>query len=85
MKFLTKNPLRVGLIGLIQFYRAGISPFLGVNCRFSPTCSGYALQLLREFPIHLALWYSAKRVLKCHPFCSGGEDPVPQIPKGAGR
>ncbi len=67
-------------LGLIKFYQMGISPFLGIRCRFSPTCSEYALQLFREFPIHLGLWYSAKRVLKCHPFCAGGSDPIPTLP-----
>ncbi|TNF27934.1 MAG: membrane protein insertion efficiency factor YidD [Deltaproteobacteria bacterium] len=60
----------------IKFYQYIISPFLGRNCRFQPTCSEYAKQCFEKFPVHKALWYSTKRLLKCHPFHPGGYDPV---------
>lgn len=66
------------LIGLIKFYRKCISPLKLPCCRFSPTCSEYAIEAIR---IHgcfkgsaLALW----RILRCNPFCKGGYDPVPE-------
>lgn len=63
---------------MIRAYQILISPLLGANCRFSPTCSTYCKECLESFPVHKALWYSLKRILKCHPFHSGGHDPVPE-------
>ncbi|MCO4794549.1 MAG: membrane protein insertion efficiency factor YidD [Bacteriovoracaceae bacterium] len=60
----------------IKFYQLFISPFLGRNCRFQPTCSEYAKECFEKFPLPKALWYSSKRLAKCHPFHSGGFDPV---------
>ncbi len=54
-----------------------ISPFLGTNCRFSPSCSQYTLECLERFTILKGLWYSFIRIIKCHPFNAGGYDPVP--------
>jgi putative membrane protein insertion efficiency factor len=65
------------LIFLVNVYRIGISPYLGPSCRYSPTCSKYALDALQ---IHGALkgtWLTAKRILSCHPWSEGGYDPVP--------
>ena len=62
---------------LIKIYQYGISPFLGGNCRFYPTCSEYALEAIE---IHGALkgsWLAIKRILRCHPYNEGGCDPVP--------
>ena len=64
-------------ISLIRFYQYFISPILGPRCRFMPTCSQYALECFQKFPIYKALWYSTKRICKCHPFNPGGYDPVP--------
>ncbi|MBO5321471.1 MAG: membrane protein insertion efficiency factor YidD [Clostridia bacterium] len=69
------------LIGLIKFYRKCISPLKLPCCRFTPTCSQYAIEAIT---IHgafkgtmLAIW----RVLRCNPFCKGGFDPVPENKK----
>ncbi|MEC7277540.1 MAG: membrane protein insertion efficiency factor YidD [Bdellovibrionota bacterium] len=62
---------------LINFYQRGISPFIGPRCRFEPTCSCYAKECLENFSAPLALWYSVKRISKCHPFHPGGYDPIP--------
>ncbi|MCK6593816.1 MAG: membrane protein insertion efficiency factor YidD [Bacteriovoracaceae bacterium] len=62
---------------LIRFYQYFISPMLGPNCRFYPTCSQYSYQCFEKLPIHRAIWYSGKRICKCHPFHPGGVDPVP--------
>lgn len=64
-------------LALIRFYQLAISPYLGRNCRFSPTCSCYSKECFEHFPVYKALWYSLVRILKCHPFHSGGYDPVP--------
>lgn len=64
------------LTAVIQFYRFVISPFLGNNCRFHPTCSRYALDALNTKSFLKALPLIIIRVSKCHPFHSGGYDPV---------
>ena len=62
---------------IIRFYQIALSPFLGRNCRFQPTCSGYAKECFESFSPPVALWYSLVRILKCNPFSDGGYDPVP--------
>ena len=65
------------LLGLIQVYRYGLSPFLGQRCRFHPSCSAYAAEALTRYGALRGLWLTTKRVLRCHPFHPGGHDPVP--------
>lgn len=62
----------------IKAYQLLISPFLGNRCRFNPSCSHYALGCFQIFPFYKAMWYSVIRILKCHPFHGGGEDPLPK-------
>lgn len=69
MKFLLIAPLR--------FYRYAISPLLGRNCRFYPTCSEYAIEAVERHGALRGGLLAAKRVGRCHPFNSGGYDPVP--------
>jgi putative membrane protein insertion efficiency factor len=64
-------------IFFIRIYQLFISPLLGPRCRFFPTCSHYSKECFHKFPFHLALWYSFLRIIRCHPFSSGGVDPVP--------
>lgn len=66
------------LIFLIKGYQKLISPLLGSNCRFHPTCSCYAITAINRFGIAKGCWLAARRILKCHPLHSGGLDPVPQ-------
>ena len=66
------------LIFIIKFYQIFISPILGQNCRYLPTCSEYAVQSLRQFGFVKGLSLSIKRVSKCHPFGNDGYDPVPK-------
>lgn len=61
---------------LIRLYRRYLSPLLPPSCRFVPTCSEYALQAFRTKGTLRALWMTAVRILKCHPFHPGGYDPV---------
>ncbi|MFA5582644.1 MAG: membrane protein insertion efficiency factor YidD [Bacteriovoracaceae bacterium] len=64
-------------IFLIRFYQYALSPLLGPKCRFHPTCSHYSLECFKKFTLPKALWYSCRRICKCHPFHAGGYDPVP--------
>ncbi len=61
----------------IRAYQLVISPMLGPRCRFHPTCSDYAIEALRTHGVITGLWLSLCRILRCHPFCAGGIDPVP--------
>lgn len=65
------------LLGLVWLYRKGISPLLGANCRFEPSCSTYAEQALRRFGGFKGGWLALKRVSRCHPWGGSGYDPVP--------
>ena len=63
---------------MIRFYQAAISPHLGKNCRFTPTCSQYAYIAITRFGPIKGTYLAIKRLLKCHPFHAGGYDPVPE-------
>lgn len=69
--------MRPILIGVIQLYRWFISPLLGPNCRFHPTCSAYALEAVERHGALDGSWLAAKRICRCHPWHEGGYDPVP--------
>lgn len=61
----------------IRFYRYFLSPWLGSACRFEPTCSRYALEALERHGAARGSYLGARRLLRCHPGCAGGNDPVP--------
>ncbi|KKZ15374.1 MAG: hypothetical protein TH68_00705 [Candidatus Synechococcus spongiarum 142] len=65
------------LIGLIGLYQRFISPLLGPRCRFSPSCSTYAMEALDRHGLWRGGWLSVWRLLRCHPCTPGGYDPVP--------
>ncbi|EQC46646.1 membrane protein insertion efficiency factor YidD [Bacteriovorax sp. Seq25_V] len=67
---------------LIKFYQYFLSPFLGRNCRFHPTCSSYAKECFEKHDAGHALLLTTKRICRCHPFSAGGYDPVPEIKEG---
>ncbi|NTS76350.1 membrane protein insertion efficiency factor YidD [Catenovulum sp. SM1970] len=62
----------------IRFYQVAISPMLGPNCRFTPTCSQYAITAIEKHGIVKGTWLASRRILKCHPNNPGGYDPVPE-------
>ena len=65
------------LVALIRLYQRWLSPLLGENCRFYPSCSQYAIQAIRLHGVVKGSIYALLRVLRCQPFCQGGYDPVP--------
>lgn len=72
-----KKILIFPLIILIRFYQMAISPYLGSNCRFQPTCSHYSLEALKKHGILKGTWLAIKRISSCHPWGRSGYDPVP--------
>ena len=69
--------IRAALIGLVKGYRLLLSPWLGSACRFTPTCSVYALQALEQHGAAAGSYLTVARLARCHPWCHGGADPVP--------
>lgn len=68
--------MKVVLIFFIRAYRLLISPLLPPSCRFTPSCSEYAMQALEKYGALRGVYLAARRLLRCHPFHSGGYDPV---------
>ena len=66
------------IIFIIKSYQYAISPFLGSNCRFMPTCSAYTIEAIQNFGIFKGIWLGMKRILRCRPGCSCGIDPLPK-------
>ena len=65
------------LINLISFYKACLSPFMGNNCRFYPSCSTYAQEAIAVHGVMKGSFLALLRLSRCHPWHEGGEDPVP--------
>ena len=65
------------LVGLVRFYQVCISPLKPPSCRFTPTCSQYALEALRKYGPFKGSWLALRRILRCHPWGGSGYDPVP--------
>lgn len=65
------------LLGSLRVYRYAVSPLLGRNCRFYPSCSEYAVEAVERHGAMRGGWLALKRVGRCHPFHPGGYDPVP--------
>ena len=76
MQTLRDLPARL-LLGGVRAYRFFLKPWLGNACRFEPTCSAYALQAIGQHGAAVGAGLTAGRLLRCHPWCQGGFDPVP--------
>jgi uncharacterized protein len=73
------SPLGVFAVILIRIYQWTISPLLGQNCRFHPTCSQYAVEAVQSFGALRGSWLAVKRLGRCHPWHPGGFDPPPKV------
>ncbi len=65
-------------VALIRFYKICLSPYLGNRCRFTPTCSTYALEAFEKHGPFKGLWLTVRRLLRCNPWGGSGYDPVPE-------
>jgi putative membrane protein insertion efficiency factor len=79
------NPFKWLLKVLIRGYQLIISPLLGNNCRFYPSCSSYTLEAIERFGVLRGGWLGLKRIGRCHPWNPGGIDPVPEAPDRQGH
>lgn len=78
-----KHWLRHLALAPVYLYRYGISPILPPSCRYSPTCSAYAVEAVLTHGLISGGWLALRRLARCHPWSPGGYDPVPPIPSGA--
>ncbi|HEX7891963.1 MAG TPA: membrane protein insertion efficiency factor YidD [Ramlibacter sp.] len=70
--------MKRALITLVKGYRLLLSPWIGSACRFTPTCSLYSLEALERHGAVAGTYLTAARIARCHPWCAGGPDPVPE-------
>lgn len=68
--------MKTVMIFLIRVYQKMISPLLGANCRYIPTCSQYAIEAFTKYGFFRGFYLSIKRLLRCHPWAKGGYDPL---------
>lgn len=69
--------LSLPFIFLIRVYQRVISPLMGPKCRYTPTCSHYAVTALKKYGLFKGMWLAIKRIGRCHPWGGSGYDPVP--------
>lgn len=69
------------LVRFVAAYRMLLSPWLGGQCRFEPTCSVYAIGAIERHGAAIGTYLAARRLLRCHPWCQAGYDPVPERPR----
>jgi putative membrane protein insertion efficiency factor len=71
--------VRAALLGLIRLYQLTLSPWLGRQCRYEPTCSNYAAEAVTRHGARRGVWLALKRIGRCHPWGRSGYDPVPEL------
>ena len=76
------NIAKAAVLSLLRGYKWFISPMLAAACRYTPTCSEYAMESVDRFGVVRGSWMAFRRILRCHPFVQGGYDPVvaPDVP-----
>lgn len=79
------SPIARALLGALRFYRMAISPVRPPCCRYTPSCSAYAVEAIEVHGAARGSWLALRRLLRCHPFHAGGHDPVPLAVGSAGR
>ncbi|WP_416191322.1 membrane protein insertion efficiency factor YidD [Neisseria sp. CCUG12390] len=72
-----KSPLARLMLLLVRFYQYAVSPLIPPRCRFTPTCSQYAVEAIQKHGAFKGGWLALKRIARCHPFGGSGHDPVP--------
>jgi putative membrane protein insertion efficiency factor len=72
------------LTGVVRFYQVAVSPWTPASCRYTPTCSGYALEAIERYGAARGGWLALRRIGRCHPWGGHGYDPVPGPGGGAG-
>lgn len=77
LRRICRRALALPFIVLVRFYQLCISPLTPAACRFTPTCSQYALEALRRYGLFKGGWLAVKRIARCHPWGGSGYDPVP--------
>ena len=76
LRFIIKLPANI-LILLIKIYQYTLSPLIGRNCRYTPTCSNYGIEAIRKYGAIKGGWLTIKRIASCNPWGGSGYDPVP--------
>ena len=64
-------------LALLRWYKRSVSPLMPPACRYTPTCSEYAMEAIERYGVGRGTYLAVRRVLSCHPFARGGYDPVP--------
>ncbi|HEV2614951.1 MAG TPA: membrane protein insertion efficiency factor YidD [Gammaproteobacteria bacterium] len=77
MATITDIPQKI-VIGFIKLYQFALAPFLGQHCRFFPSCSHYMQEAIKTHGLFQGIRLGTQRLLRCHPFCEGGIDPIPE-------
>ena len=70
--------MKTAVLSALRFYKTRVSPLLPPACRYTPTCSEYAMEAVEKHGVLRGGWLATRRVFSCHPFSPGGSDPVPE-------